>query len=76
VPKRKPKRRSKSLARAYEVKAEISNATLAKAKSALTLQIYRKNLKLGELQIGRDRCSGLVRGGSRPNASIGADSRR
>jgi hypothetical protein len=53
VPKRKPKRRTKALARAYEVKAEISNATLAKAKSALTLQIYRKQLKLGELQIGR-----------------------
>ena len=43
----------KSLPHAYEVKAEISNATLAKAKSALTLQIYRKDLKLGELQIGR-----------------------
>lgn len=50
---KRPKRRTRPLARAYEVKAEISNATLAKAKSALTLQIYRKQLKLGELQIGR-----------------------
>jgi hypothetical protein len=49
----KRKRAVKSLAHAYEVKAEISNATLAKAKSALTLQIYRRHLKLGELQIGR-----------------------
>jgi hypothetical protein len=51
--KRKRKRAVKSLPHAYEVKAEISNATLAKAKSALTLQIYRKDVKLGELQIGR-----------------------
>jgi hypothetical protein len=51
-----PKKRKhavKSLAHAYEVKAEISNATLAKAKSALTLQIYRRQVKLGEIQIGR-----------------------
>jgi hypothetical protein len=51
--KKKRKRAIKSLPHAYEVKAEIHNATLAKAKSALTLQIYRKDLKLGELQIGR-----------------------
>ena len=53
MPTLKRKRAVKSLPHAYEVKAEISNATLAKAKSALTLQIYRKDLKLGELQIGR-----------------------
>jgi hypothetical protein len=53
VAKKKPKRRAKRLARAYEVKAEISNATLAKARSALSLQIYRKHIKLGEIQIGR-----------------------
>jgi hypothetical protein len=53
VPNKNRKRPAKSLARTYEVKAEISNATLAKAKSALTLQIYRRDLKLGELQIGR-----------------------
>lgn len=54
-PMAKPRRKraAKSLPHAYEVKAEISNASLAKAKSALTLQIYRKDLKLGELQIGR-----------------------
>lgn len=53
MPTKNRKRVAKSLARTYEVKAEISNATLAKAKSALTLQIYRRDLKLGELQIGR-----------------------
>jgi hypothetical protein len=53
VPRKKPKRRIKHLTRTYEVKAEISNATLAKAKSALTLQIYRRHVKLGEIQIGR-----------------------
>jgi len=50
---KKRKRAVKSLAHAYEVKAEISNATLAKAKSALTLQIYLRQVKLGEIQIGR-----------------------
>jgi hypothetical protein len=53
VPMKKSKRQVKSLLRTYEVRAEISNATLAKAKSALTLQIYRKQMKLGEIQIGR-----------------------
>jgi hypothetical protein len=49
----KKRKAVKSLAHAYEVKAKISNATLAKAKSALTLQIYRRQVKLGEIQIGR-----------------------
>jgi hypothetical protein len=53
VSRKKPKRAAKSLAHRYEVKAEIANAALAKAKSALTLQIYRRELKLGEIQIGR-----------------------
>jgi hypothetical protein len=53
MPRLRRKRVSKSMPHAYEVKAEISNASLAKAKSALTLQIYRKDVKLGELQIGR-----------------------
>jgi hypothetical protein len=53
VASRKRKRRVQSLARTYEVKAEIANATLAKARSALTLEIYRRQEKLGELQIGR-----------------------
>jgi hypothetical protein len=47
------KRVAKSSNHTFEVKAEIANTTLAKARSALTLQIYRKDLKLGELQIGR-----------------------
>jgi hypothetical protein len=53
VRNRKRKRRVKSLVRTYEVKAEIANATLARARSALTLEIYRRQEKLGELQIGR-----------------------
>ncbi|MCL4798821.1 MAG: hypothetical protein KJ025_04485 [Burkholderiales bacterium] len=43
----------KKAARKHEVKAELSNFTLAKAKSALTLQIYADGEKVGELQIGR-----------------------
>ena len=53
MPKKKPKRRTQMLAHRYEVKAEISNATLAKARSALSLQIYLRHEKLGEIQIGR-----------------------
>lgn len=51
--RKKTKRRAPSLERKYEVKAELENFTLAKAKSALTLEIYRRQEKLGELQIGR-----------------------
>jgi hypothetical protein len=60
--KKKRQRAIKSFAHAYEVKAEIHNATLAKAKSALTLEIYRKDSKLGEMQIGR---GSLFRAGAR-----------
>jgi hypothetical protein len=43
----------KRLMRKHEVRADLSNFTLAKAKSALTLQVYAKGEKVGELQIGR-----------------------
>jgi hypothetical protein len=39
--------------RKHEVKAELSNFELAKAKSALTLKIYSRGGKVGELQVGR-----------------------
>jgi hypothetical protein len=50
---RKRKRRRASLERKYEVRGELANFTLAKAKSALTLQIYSRDEKLGELKIGQ-----------------------
>jgi hypothetical protein len=37
----------------HEVKAELSNFQLAKAKSALTLRIFSRGEKVGELQVGR-----------------------
>jgi len=43
----------KKQVRKHEVRAALSNFTLAKAKSALTLQIYANGEKVGELQIGR-----------------------
>ena len=43
----------KRVSRRHEVKAELSNFSLAKAKSALTLQVYAEGEKVGELQIGR-----------------------
>lgn len=51
--RRKAKRKARSVERKFEVKAEVANFTLAKAKSALTLQIYSREEKLGELQVGR-----------------------
>jgi hypothetical protein len=49
----KAKRRKKFSARKFEVKAALANSTLAKAKSALTLQIYSKKEQIGEIEIGR-----------------------
>jgi hypothetical protein len=51
--KKKAQRRSKPAERKFEVKAEVANFTLAKAKSALKLEIYDRQEKLGELQVGR-----------------------
>ena len=39
--------------RKHEVKATLQNFTLAKAKSALTLEVYANGEKVGELRIGR-----------------------
>lgn len=51
--KKRTKRQKVTAERKYEVRTEIANFTLAKAKSALTLQIYRRNEKFGTLEIGR-----------------------
>jgi hypothetical protein len=51
--KKRARRRPASLERRYEVKAEIENFSLVKAKSALKLEIYCRAEKLGELQVGR-----------------------
>ncbi len=37
----------------FRVKAELENFMLAKANSALTLEIYGRKEKLGELQVGQ-----------------------
>ena len=51
--KKRARRRPASLERKYEVKAEIENFSLVKAKSALKLEIYCREEKLGELRVGR-----------------------
>jgi hypothetical protein len=51
--KKRSKRRKASSERKFEVRAEVANFTLAKAKSALRLQIYSREEKFGELEIGR-----------------------
>jgi hypothetical protein len=51
--RKKAKRKAKSVERKFEVRAEVANFTLAKAKSALRLQIYSREEKFGELEIGR-----------------------
>ena len=51
------KRRAKPLPRGnprkHEVKADLANFELAKARSSLNLQIYANDEKIGELEIGR-----------------------
>jgi hypothetical protein len=37
----------------HVVRAELSNFELAKAKSALTLKIFSRGKRVGELQVGR-----------------------
>ena len=54
----KKKSRSKGLraatsTRRHEVKANLANFELAKARSSLTLDIYARGVKIGELEIGR-----------------------
>ena len=51
--KKQSKRRRISVERKFEVRAEVANFTLAKAKSALRLEIYSRQEKFGELEIGR-----------------------
>lgn len=51
--RRRRKRKPKPPSRRHEVKAELSNFSLAKAKSALTLMIYSRGEKVGELELGR-----------------------
>jgi hypothetical protein len=51
--KKRAKRRKVAAERKFEVRAEVANFTLAKAKSALTLQIYSRKAKFGQLEIGR-----------------------
>ena len=51
--KKKRTRRHAAAERNFEVRAEVANFTLAKAKSALRLQIYSRQEKFGELEIGR-----------------------
>jgi hypothetical protein len=42
-----------SVQRKHEVKANLANFELARARSALTLEIYANQEKIGELQVGR-----------------------
>jgi hypothetical protein len=46
-------KRSPRKPRKHEVKADLANFELAKARSSLNLQIYADREKIGELEIGR-----------------------
>jgi len=43
----------KKVARKHEVRAELLNVELVKAKSSLRLEIFASKEKLGELEVGR-----------------------
>lgn len=47
------KRNKSRWSRRFVVRAELDNFELAKARSALKLQIYSRGEKVGELQVGR-----------------------
>lgn len=48
------KRTTKTVAaRKHEVRAELTNVELVKAKSALRLEVFVRREKLGELEVGR-----------------------
>ena len=49
----KTKPRAATRTRRHEVKANLANFELAKARSSLTLDIYARGVKIGELEIGR-----------------------
>jgi hypothetical protein len=41
------------MARKHEVRAEIKNVELVRAKSSLRLQVWAEGKKIGELQVGQ-----------------------
>lgn len=43
----------KRVKRKHEVRAELTNVELVRAKSALKLEVFASNGKLGELEVGR-----------------------
>ena len=43
----------KKTRRKHEVRAELTNVELVKAKSALKLEVFASKEKLGELEVGR-----------------------
>lgn len=47
------KKKKPTWSRKHEVKARLSNFELAKARSSLHLEIYARDEKIGELEIGR-----------------------
>jgi len=51
--KRKKRARRKPSPRKHEVKADLSNFELARARSSLNLNIYARGDKIGELEVGR-----------------------
>jgi hypothetical protein len=52
MPARKRKSRSRTRPRKYTVHAELSNFRLARARSALRLQVYARGVKVGQLEVG------------------------
>jgi hypothetical protein len=47
------KKRRRRARKKHEVKAELSNFGLARARASLNLKIYANKEKIGELEIGR-----------------------
>jgi hypothetical protein len=51
--RKRPARKVAAAPRVHEVRAELTNVELVKAKSALKLEVFVRREKLGELEVGR-----------------------
>ena len=73
---RRKKAVGKATARKHEVKADLANFELAKARSSLTLQIYANKEKIGELESAAARYIGRAARSRGASGLTGRGSRR
>ena len=73
---RKKQTRSHPVVRKHEVKADLANFELAKARSSLTLEIYANKEKSASWRSAEAPCIGKAARNKGASGSTGLDSRR